>query len=228
LLAHDEAGLCFVPALQDRARAERAVGDPQVPGSAAPRCPRSGAKRFSLAGRWLPSSTRSRQPGKIAPPSTAAATGARRSALPRTRARRMPGSVRLTLSCSAVSDTPGVSSLRAAACSDGRKPSDTSVISSTTVENSNSRGYCRCRCAANTASILLDALASGPLDALASGPLDALASGHPAGNACSSAVRTITLAGACRSNRSTTDVHMRPLPLARQIRTRHLGPARTS
>jgi len=40
-----------------------------------------------------------------------------------------------------------------------------------------SREYWRWRCASNTASI----------------PLDALASGHPAGNACSSAVRAITL-----------------------------------
>jgi len=149
----------------------------------------------------LPSSTRNRQPGRIMPPSTAAATGARRSALPRTKARRMAGSVRLTLSYSAASVTGSVAIVRAAACSDGRRPRDTSVTSSTTVENSSSREYWRSRCSSNTASI------------------------HPAGNACSNAVRAITLAGACCSNRSITEVQMAPLLPTRQIRTRHLGPA---
>jgi hypothetical protein len=92
----------------------------------------------------------------------------------------MAGSVRFTLSYSAASVTGSVGIARAAACSDGRRPRDTSVTSSITVENSSSREYWRSRCWSNTSSI------------------------HPAGNACSSAVRAITLAGACCSNRSKT------------------------
>jgi len=90
-------------------------------------------------------------------------------------------------------------SARRIECNEGRRPRDTSVTNSTTVENSNSREYWRCRCSSNTSSI------------------------HRAGNACSSAIRAIMLAGACCSNRSTTEVQMMPLLLMRQIRTRHLG-----
>ena len=121
----------------------------------------------------------------------------------------MAGSVRFTLSYSAASVTGSVGIARAAACSDGRKPRDTSVTNSITVENSSSREYWRSRCWSNTSST----------------PLDASASGQPAGNACSSAVRAITLAGACCSNRSKTVVQMMPLLPARPIRTQHLGPA---
>jgi len=103
------------------------------------------------------------------------------------------GSVRSTLSYSAASVTGSVAIVRAAACSDGRRPRDTSITSSTTVKNNNSREYWRSRCSSNTSSI------------------------HPADNACSSAVRAITLAGACCSNRSTTEVQMMPLLLTRQI-----------
>ncbi len=44
-----------------------------------------------------------------------------------------------------VSVTGSVVIVRAAACSDGRRPRDTSVTSSTTVENSSSREYWRSR-----------------------------------------------------------------------------------
>ncbi len=64
--------------------------------------------------------------------------------------------MRCTLAYSAASDTGSRwAILRAAACSDGRSPSVTSSISSTTLENSSSRGYCRCRWAWNTSSIQL-------------------------------------------------------------------------
>ena len=128
----------------------------------------------------------------------------------------MAGSVRFTLSCSAANVTGSVGIARAAAGSDGRRPRDTSVTNSTTVENNRSREYWRSRCWSNTSST----------------PLDALAPGQPAGNARSSAVRAITLAGAvraitlagaCCSNRSKTVVQMLPLLSARQIRTQHLG-----
>ncbi|BEU98696.1 hypothetical protein ACDW_44020 (plasmid) [Acidovorax sp. DW039] len=50
--------------------------------------------------------------------------------------------MRLTLAYSAASDTGKRSAiLRAAACSEGLSPSVTSVINSTTLENSRSRGY---------------------------------------------------------------------------------------
>src|SRR3954453_20778073 len=113
-------------------------------------------------------------------------TPASRWAEPCTKACRMPGSVWLTLSYSDASDTGRLSICRAAACSDGRSPSDTSVINSTTVENSNSREYWRWRSASNTASIQ---------------------SGE---SACSKAVRAITLAGACCSNRARRTGHTAP------------------
>lgn len=113
----------------------------------------------------------------------------------------MVGSVRLALSYSAASETGSAGMVRAA-CNDGRRPKDTTVTGSTTMEESSSRGCWRRRRLSNTSSIRLDALASG----------------HPAGNACSSAVRAITLAGACCSNRSTAEVQIAPLLLARQIR----------
>src|SRR3982750_1073191 len=69
---------------------------------------------------------------------------------------------------------------RAAACREERSPSETSVISSTTVENINSREYWRRRSASNTAST------------------------QSGGNAYSNAVRAITRAGACRSKRART------------------------
>src|SRR3954451_13766739 len=115
-----------------------------------------------------------------------AITGASRWAEPCTKACRMPASVWLTLSCSDASDTGRLSICRAAACSDGRSPSDTSVINSTTVENISSRDYWRWRSASNTASIQ---------------------SGE---SACSKAVRAITLAGACCSNRARTTGHADP------------------
>jgi len=61
--------------------------------------------------------------------------------------------VRLTLSYRAVTLTGKLSIWRAAACSEGRSPSETGDISSTTVENSSSRGYWRCRLASNTSSV---------------------------------------------------------------------------
>jgi hypothetical protein len=60
---------------------------------------------------------------------------------------------------------------------EGDSPGVTSII---TLENSNSRGHCRCRCASHTLSILL------------------------AGSARSSARRVITAAGACLPNLPTT------------------------
>jgi hypothetical protein len=62
----------------------------------------------------------------------------------------------------------------------------TSVINSTTVENSSSREYWRWRSASNTASIQ---------------------SGE---SACSKVVRAITLTGACCSNRAKTTGHTNP------------------
>src|SRR4051795_3719962 len=113
-------------------------------------------------------------------------TAASRWAEPCTKACRMPGSVWLTLSYSDASDTGRLPICRAAACSDGRSPSDTSIINSTTVENSSSREYWRWRSASNTASIQ---------------------SGE---SACSKAVRAITLAAACCSNRAKTTGHTDP------------------
>ena len=127
---------------------------------------------------------RKRHPARLAWPSSCATTGASRAALPCTSARSTAGSVRLTLSYSAVSDTGSRSILRAAACSDGRSPSETSIINSTTLDIINSRGYCRRRLASNTSSI------------------------QPAGSACSSATRAITPTGACCSNRSSTSAHI--------------------
>jgi hypothetical protein len=98
----------------------------------------------------------------------------------------MPGSVWLTLSYSDASDTGRLPICRAAACSDGRSPSDTSIINSTTVENISSREYWRWRSASNTASIQ---------------------SGE---SACSKVVRAITLTGACCSNRAKTTGHTNP------------------
>jgi len=73
---------------------------------------------------------------------------------------------------------------RAAACSEGRSPRETSDISSTTVENSSSRGYWRCRLASNTSST------------------------QAAGIARSNASRAMTLAGACFSNRARISSHI--------------------
>jgi len=53
----------------------------------------------------LPSSTRNRQPGRLAGVPSVAITGASRSALPRTSARNTPGSVWLTLPYKDASDT---------------------------------------------------------------------------------------------------------------------------
>jgi len=50
----------------------------------------------------------------------------------------------------------------AAACSDGRGPSETSDIHSTTGENSNSRGYRLCRGASHTSSLILMRISSLP------------------------------------------------------------------
>src|SRR4051794_38928562 len=90
---------------------------------------------------------------------------------------------------------------RAAACKDGRRPRETSVTNSITVENSSSREYCRCRCSSNTASI------------------------QSLGRACSSATRVITLAGARCSKRSRTEFRMAPLPFLPAIVSRKMVPA---
>ena len=71
---------------------------------------------------------RSLQPGRLAGPSICAATSLKRCALPRTKPRKIAGSVRLSLSYSAATDTGKSPILRAAACNDGRSPSVTNVI----------------------------------------------------------------------------------------------------
>jgi hypothetical protein len=102
----------------------------------------------------------------------------KRWALPRTNACSRAGSMCLTLVYSAARDTSRRSViLSAAACSEGGSPSVTSII---TLENSNSRGHCRCRCDSHTLSILL------------------------AGSARSSARRVITAAVACLPYLPTT------------------------
>jgi hypothetical protein len=125
------------------------VGDEGV----APRKPRKGARRFSLPGRWLPSMMRIFQPGSGGSLArrNGFITGASRLALPATSARTTAGSTRLTLSYRAVIEAGGLAFPPcAAACNDGRRPSATSDISSTTVENKSSRVYCDALCSSRT------------------------------------------------------------------------------
>jgi hypothetical protein len=137
----------------------------------------------------LPSSTRNCHPGRLGVKPSASTTGRSLCALSCTSRLRIAGSVRRTLSYSAAIDTGRLCSFFAAACSEGRSPSDTSDVSPTTVENSSSRGYCRWRVCSNTSSI------------------------QPAGIACSSARRIITLSGACSSKRASTSFSIGSAPV---------------
>lgn len=147
--------LMRVPACQDIAHqgAVRVVDHQRMAGQC--RAAETAQRRQPLlAGQQVVAIEHKRQPGKLAGTGVLAITGTSRSALPCTNTRSTVGSQPLTLSYNAAGETgKRSSSLRAAACSEGRKPSDTNIIGSTTVENSSSREHCRWRCASNTSSI---------------------------------------------------------------------------
>jgi hypothetical protein len=125
---------------------------------------------------------RSLYPGTMGalPPSMGAKTSPRRLALPCTNARTRPGEVPLTLSYSACRETGRSLQALAAACKEGRKPTATTDMSSTVVENSSWRVYCKPRSCSKSSSI------------------------QPGSSALCMASLAMTVTGLCSTQRCTT------------------------